>query len=177
MLTQSLYHHFEKVGRILFYLCLTVRPSVSPSVSSSVRPMNMFVVSFSWTTFKDFRNLVSGFIEVGYIVWCVFRFITQQLSVYRTLFTCVESLKFSSYFSQKLQYNDFWNLVSRFIQVSYTVWCFFQIHNSITSCLPKYLGGVSSVARTITGWSSFICSLYIDPVIWKMKYSFLFYSI
>ena len=118
MLTQSLYHRFEKEG-ILFNLCLYVRTFVSRSVSSSVRPINIFVASFSWTTLQGFLT------EFGFRVY--------------------------------------WSRLFRVMR--------FRIQYSTTSCLPKYLGEGYIISSSHHHW---MFLLFIDPVIWKMKYSFLF---
>ena len=106
-----------------------------------IAKLKIFVSFFSGITIQGF--LKYGFriytSQVTYTVWCVFRFITQQLPVYRTLecmiLHMIAKLKILSHFSQELQYKDFWNLVSLFIQVSYTVWCVFRF---ITQQLPVY---------------------------------------
>ena len=71
----------RKVEGILFYLCLSVRPSVRLSVCLSVRPSlclkTFFVAFFSATT--DGRNLIFGHkFHIG-MPYCRKRFWTRQI--------------------------------------------------------------------------------------------------
>ena len=136
MLTQSLdWPPLRKSGGILFYLCLSVRPTVHPSVR---RPSHNY---FRCIFFMNYITRISErFIEVSYIVWCFFKLITHYMTA---------KLKtFVTFFSGT---TIPWFLIFNFKVYISQLYCvmLFQIHNSKTFYLPKSLGRVSSVARAI----------------------------
>ena len=91
MIEWSLFPRLKKWG-VLWYLCLFIHPlSICQSVRLSFHPSVRLSICFHEIFrcivlhYNDFWNLVSGFIWVSYTVWFVFRFITQQIHVYRSL--------------------------------------------------------------------------------------------